>query len=92
MREGNEGKEQRFEFWLLLFINREEMSEGLQERLEENKFQIQRDLTQLESKRGRSQCPEGRDDGSWKSKSTALFANEEILQRFALRQPQFLCT
>lgn len=51
----NEGKWQRFEFWLFPPINREEMSEGFQERLEENKFKIQCDLAQLESRKRRSQ-------------------------------------
>lgn len=66
--------------------SREEMREGLQERIEKNKFKIQCDFPQLESKKVRNQCPEGRNDDGWKSKATALFGNEEILQRLALRQ------
>lgn len=42
-------------------------------------------LNSWNQKGGEDKSPEGRDDGSWKSKATALFANEEILQRFAIR-------
>lgn len=61
------------------------MSEGLQESWEENKFKVHCGLAQLESERGGRQCPERSNDGGWKSKATALFVNEEILQRICIK-------